>query len=155
MDIFGVLRRDHIRARAFADRLAGGEESMPGESLDRLREEWEIHAKVEEKFLFPSLQSDPRIRGLTVRTRLEHARIRALFVELEAQAQGRKIPGLGPARVAALREALAGLTALEEDGLYRRAARILGAEEAEAMGCEVEDFREELLLLYGLAATSL
>ena len=141
MDIFGLLLEDHARARAFADGLGKNAEGVGGESWSRFREEWEIHARAEEKFLYPCLESDAGARGLAQAAREGNRRVRGLLKEMEGRGPW------GARRVAELKRALADLEAMEKRRLYRRAARLLGPEEAEHLALEVEGFREELMLL--------
>jgi hypothetical protein len=141
MDIFGLLKRDHMRAKSLLARLAKGG-SGGDEALARLREEWEVHAHVEERFLYPVLKSEGASRDVTGWALDEHERIRALLRELTSADSD---PELRPVRMEALRDAVERLASGEEEVLFPEAECLIAPEEAREIAMDVEDFREELL----------
>jgi hypothetical protein len=134
-NVFTLLRRDHARLQASA-RPSGGSATR---SLAR---QWAIHFLTEENFLFPRLAGDSVARPLLRSLSETHALMREDFRELLAS-DGEADEDT---RVADLHDTLRKTVEFEEKRLFRRAEKLISPAEAEALGRDVEDFREELRL---------
>jgi hypothetical protein len=140
VDIFSLLRQDQDEAERMLAEWARHPEGPQGAELwARWSERWEVHARIEENFLFPRLKDDPTLRRRLGDVSEAHAAIRQRMQEMppcDDRDWARAVSGL-------LRS-LENLAEMEERRLFPRARAALSREEAEDLAQEVLDFLQGL-----------
>jgi hemerythrin-like domain-containing protein len=148
MDIYKLLKQDHDAVKAiFKDLEATSEQaSQKRETLfAELNTELTLHALAEEKLLYPLLKDAEESRELTLEAVEEHKVVKKLLKELEA---GDKASEQWLAKLKVLKENVEHHVEEEEGELFKKAKKVISSEEAELLGDEVEDFKEEQTHLF-------
>lgn len=83
MDAFELLRKDHDKARAlFSDLLSPG----GGDGADKfheLKNELDVHTKIEKDVLYPALEKQDETRDLVADSRQEHDQAKEMLRQIE------------------------------------------------------------------------
>lgn len=139
MDIFSWLRRDHSEILGLLGEWRGGraDAGSGAEAWARAVGRWEIHARIEENFLFPMLKSESDLRRPLARAVQAHDHIREFLRGIPPFSSDPKAWGGCANR---LPEALERLQEMKERRIFPRARETLTRDEAEELVSEVIDF---------------
>ena len=143
MTATGLLKKDHGAARRLLTQL--GRTSARAKKtrqhlIEKLVQEIEIHARLEEEIFYPLLREVPAAAERLPEAKREHDAVRQRLDELRTAAPGS--PDLR-ARVQALRRDLLHHVREEEGALFPM-AEPLGRERLERVGAEMEGRKQEL-----------
>jgi hypothetical protein len=139
MDIFSWLRHDHSEILGLLGEgsRGAGAETAGAEAWSRGVGRWDIHARIEENFLFPLLKSESGLRHTLARTVQAHDRIRARMRDLSPPDRDAEA---WAGRAAGLLEILERLQDMKERRIFPCARKTLSRDESEELGSEVQDF---------------
>lgn len=143
MDIFRLLRKEH--AEAMDDLKAWIRMPIGAGGADaclRWSERWEVHARIEENFLFPLIRGEPDLRRLSEQAVAGHDAIRRRLRQMQAAYREAEVrqEGARDEALSGLLESLESLLEMEERRLFPAADDLLNGETSEELGREVEDF---------------
>lgn len=85
LNIFDMLKKDHLRLKQIIDHMCKTKQQdikQRQELLGHLKEELEMHEKIEERFFYPALQTKERTRQLTLEAYEEHHAVDDLIEKL-------------------------------------------------------------------------
>jgi iron-sulfur cluster repair protein YtfE (RIC family) len=85
MDLFQLIRQDHLKAKRLFERLAetsGGTQSRP-RLFAELKHELELHTEVEERYFYPALQKHDEARDLIEEALEEHGDVKEALEALD------------------------------------------------------------------------
>jgi len=85
MDLFQLIRQDHLKARRLFERLAetsGGTQSRP-RLFAELKHELKLHAEVEEMYFYSALQSHHEAQDLIEEALEEHSDVKEALEALD------------------------------------------------------------------------
>lgn len=139
-----VLRQAHERFRAlFADHL-GSQRDKKREIFRALKEELEIHARIEEELFYPAVvrvRSD-EARAIVRNGLQEHQILEGLLAEIDQMDAGDE---RYDERIKDLRENVERHLHDEEDGIFAQALSHLSESRLEKIGSDMEARRRKLL----------
>ncbi len=143
MDVYKLLHEDHRKVKSLLKELEDTTEraGKTREHLIRQVEmELEIHSEAEEKFFYPYLQTAKETKDLAYEALEEHKVVKSLLQELIAEAKG---TAEWTAKCSVLIENVEHHIEEEEGELFPKARKVLSKEEAESIGEEIEDYKEQ------------
>lgn len=133
MDLYQLLRQDHLKAKRLFERLGEVAEAATN-TRDRLfqelKQELERHAELEEKHFYPALERHDEAKELVGEALEEHDEIGQLIDALD---QTEQEGGDWAMRFAELQEEVEFHVEEEETELFPQAQELLDASEAEAI----------------------
>ncbi len=133
MNIYDVLKKDHVKVLGLLDKLIGAEKSDPKmrETLvKQIRDELLPHARAEEAVLYNSIRGIPTAEGVVGHAYREHMEAESLLRGLQVT-DAVNLSWVGGAKK--LKEALQHHIAEEEGKIFSAAKKLFTEEEAEAM----------------------
>ena len=86
MDAFELLKRDHKKVSEIFEKLEPTTErgvKTREELFTRLKNELDVHARVEEQIFYPALKEAQETHDITLEAYEEHAIVKQLLAELE------------------------------------------------------------------------
>jgi hemerythrin-like domain-containing protein len=148
MDALSVLKSDHDEVRRLFDALDATSPRAHAERrelLERIRDEIEVHAAVEEEIFYPALEesSAAELRSAALRALEEHRVIAMLLEDLEPDFVEDEEQR---ARAAVLRKLVLSHADEEEKEMFRLVEREFDTQQLANLGQELEQRREELKL---------
>jgi len=144
MNPFKLLEQDHEVVAALFDRLhSSGSAERRRAYFDELERELDLHADIEEKLIYPELESRvPALSEHVRRAREDHRAVADILGELQALSPG---DSAWPSRVADLRRKVERHIAEDEGTLFPKAETSLGVQRLKQLGREVQDMRQGVL----------
>jgi iron-sulfur cluster repair protein YtfE (RIC family) len=144
VDAFELLRKDHERARAlFSDLLSPG----GGDGADKfheLKNELEVHTKIEEDVLYPALEKQDETRDLVADSREEHDKAKQMLGQIEQrQEDGQPWHEL----LGELKSLLDHHMEEEEQELFPKARQLLSESEQDDIGARLVSEKQTLEVL--------
>jgi hemerythrin-like domain-containing protein len=140
-----VLKRDHQTVSGlFRDfeRLPDDDTAGRRPLVDRIRQELDLHLRVEEELFYPELERVPEAADLIAEARTEHQMVKDLCSEI-ARLDPNDIDYV--AKVEVLRENFDLHVEEEESEIFPLAKKHLSGDRLEKIGDQLENRREELL----------
>lgn len=142
---FDYLVEDHARISTLFQKLEGAPESADDtheEIFQEINEGLTLHAEIEERNVYPALETFEATHDLTLESETEHEVIKTLLSEIDS---------LDPtseewmAKIKVLKENVTHHVDEEEkpDGLFQKAKKLLDQKTIEALGQEMEDYLEK------------
>lgn len=140
-----VLKRDHQTVSGlFRDfeRLSENDTAGQRHLVDRIRQELDVHTRLEEELFYPELERVPELADLIAEARTEHQLVKDLCAEI-----GRLDPNDIDyvAKVDVLWENVDNHVEEEESEMFPLAKKHLSGDRLEKIGDQLENRREELL----------
>ena len=141
MDIFKTLKEDHEEAKDLFEELTESERDGEDreELFQELKEALELHASIEEKYLYPALESVDETRAMALESIEEHRIVKELLEELD---------GLDPddehwdAKLKVLMENVEHHVEEEEKELFKKARKVLNKEQIAEMGARAKEEKD-------------
>lgn len=144
MDAFELLRKDHDKVRAlFSDLFSPG----GGDGADKfheLKNELDVHTKIEEDVLYPALEKRDETRDLVADSREEHERAKDLLGKIEERQES---GGEWHALLENLRKLLDHHMEDEEQELFPKARQLLSESEQDDIEARLVSEKQTLEVL--------
>ena len=134
MNAFTLLKTDHEKvARILASIEETTERAVKGrdELFTRLKEELDLHAKIEEEIFYPALEEAEVTREVTLEAYEEHRLVKQMLAELESEPKDTE---QWTAKFTVLKENVEHHVEEEEGEMFKKARKILSEDEIEELG---------------------
>lgn len=135
MDAFELLKADHKKVADLFDRLEAASGKAKLAVFKQIKSELDLHAHIEEKFLYPALEKPKETHDLTLEAYEEHKVVKTLLGEL---AGAKTADDEWQAKAKVLRENVEHHVKEEENELFDKAADVLSDEEIDNLGSRME-----------------
>jgi hypothetical protein len=146
MNAFALLRADHERVVWMLETIENTIE-VPGNGRDelfsRLKEELDLHARIEEEIFYPALEETKETREITLEAYEEHRFVKELLSELEVEP---KDTGEWRAKFTVMKENIEYHVEEEEGEMFKKAREVLSEEESELLGDRIQDAKRQALI---------
>ncbi|HEX8709571.1 MAG TPA: hemerythrin domain-containing protein [Pyrinomonadaceae bacterium] len=143
MDAFELLKKDHEKVSDIFDKLEPtterGEKTRE-ELFARLKQELEIHARVEEEIFYPALKEAKETHDITLEGIEEHHVVKQLLAELDELPKTDESWG---AKLKVLKENVEHHVEEEEEEMFKGARKVLSREQLEELGARMEAAKQE------------
>jgi iron-sulfur cluster repair protein YtfE (RIC family) len=142
MDAFALLKADHENVAGIMETIDGTTEralKTREELFTRLKEELDLHAKIEEEILYPMLEEQEETREIALEAYEEHRLVKQLLQELEAAA---KDDEEWTAKFTVLKENVEHHVEEEEGEMFKKARRALDKEQIELLGERLQEAKQ-------------
>ena len=133
MDPFKLLKADHQTVSELFDTVEVARGQAKSAAFKKLKTELDVHAHIEETFLYPALKNAEASRDITLEAYEEHKVVKDLLAELAAG----KPSDQWNAKLTVLRENVDHHVDEEEGELFDRAKEVLTDEQLELLGDEM------------------
>jgi len=143
MNAFTLLKTDH---ETVAGILASIEETTEravkgrDELFTRLKQELDVHAKIEEEIFYPALEDADETRDVTLEAYEEHRLVKQLLAELETEPKDTEE---WTAKFTVLKENIEHHVEEEEGEMFKKARQVLSEEEIEALGNQLQEAKRQ------------
>ena len=145
MNAFTLLKADHKKVAGILEKIDATTErgvKTREELFTQLKTELDVHAQIEETIFYPAIENADETRDITLEAFEEHRLVKQLLGELEAMDKGDE---QWTARFTVLKEQIEHHVEEEEDDMFPKAKKVLGEEEAEALGTRLEEAKTQEL----------
>jgi len=139
MNAFALLKADHEKVAGILEDIEGTtERATKGreELFTRLKNELDVHARIEENIFYPALEEADETRDITLEAYEEHRLVKQLLEELESAP---KDDERWTAKFTVLKESIEHHVEEEEGEMFKKARRVLSEEEIEALGERMQE----------------
>ena len=143
MDAFALLKADHEKVAGMletientTDRALKGREEV----FAQLKEELDLHARIEEEIFYPALEEMEETREIALEAYEEHLLVKQLLGELQAEPKDTEE---WTAKFTVLKESIEHHVEEEEGEMFKKARRVLSQEEIEELGARMEKAKGE------------
>ena len=143
MNAFSLLKSDHERVAGIlasieetTERAAKGREEL----FARLKEELDLHAKIEEEIFYPALEDSEDTRDITLEAYEEHSLVKQLLAELESQPKDSEE---WTAKFTVLKENVEHHVEEEEGEMFQKARKVLSEEEIDELGNRLQEAKKQ------------
>ncbi len=143
MDVFALLKADHEKVAEMlkaieetTERAAKGREDL----FTRVKAELDLHAAVEEEIFYPALEDADETRDITLEAYEEHRLVKQLLGELESAPKNTEE---WTAKFTVLKENIEHHVEEEEGELFKKARKVLGKEDSEALGERIQQAKQQ------------
>jgi hemerythrin-like domain-containing protein len=144
MNVFQLLKEDHKEVAKMMNRLEETTENAVKtreELFVELKKELDVHAFVEETYLYPLLKDVGDTKKITMEAYEEHRLVKILLEELDDLAKDAE--EWGP-KFKVLKENVEHHVEEEEGELFKKAQKVLGDDKAEVLGAEIATEKAKL-----------
>jgi hypothetical protein len=135
MDAFELLKNDHKKVSQLFKQVESASGQAKKQLFSQVKSELDLHAHIEEKFLYPALENTKEAREITLEAYEEHKVVKELLAEL---ATAGTPEDEWDAKFKVLRENVEHHVEEEEGELFDKAEDALGDEKIERIGAEME-----------------
>jgi iron-sulfur cluster repair protein YtfE (RIC family) len=135
MDAFELLKNDHKKVSQLFKQVESASGQAKKQLFSKVKSELDLHAHIEEKFLYPALENTKEAREITLEAYEEHKVVKELLAELAAAGTPEDE---WDAKFKVLRENVEHHVEEEEGELFDKAEDALGDEKIERIGAEME-----------------
>jgi iron-sulfur cluster repair protein YtfE (RIC family) len=143
MDAFELLKKDHEKVSGIFEKLEPTTErgvKTREELFAQLKQELEIHSKIEEQILYPVLKEAEETHDITLEAFEEHNVVKTLLTELDELSKGDET---WEAKLTVLKENVEHHVEEEEGEMFKKARKVLSSEQIEALGARLEAAKKE------------
>ncbi len=143
MNAFELLKQDHEKVSGIFEKLEPTTErgvKTRTELFAQLKQELEIHARVEEEIFYPAIKNAKETRDITLEAYEEHHVVKQLLTELEELPVDDETWG---AKLKVLKENVEHHVEEEEDEMFKSAREVLSKDEIEELGTRMEAAKQE------------
>ena len=143
MNAFTLLKEDHKKVAGILEKIDSTTErgvKTREDLFTQLKTELDVHARIEETIFYPALENADETRDITLEAFEEHRLVKQLLGELEKMDKGDE---QWTARFTVLKEQIEHHVEEEEDDMFPKARKVLGEEEAEALGTRLEEAKQK------------
>jgi hemerythrin-like domain-containing protein len=143
MNPFNLLKSDHEKVAGIlssidetTERAAKGRDEL----FARLKQELELHTKIEEEIFYPALEDSEQTRDITLEAYEEHNLVKQLLAELEAAPKDTEE---WTAKFTVLKENIEHHVEEEEGEMFKKARTALSEDEIEALGDRLQEAKKQ------------
>ena len=139
MNAFTLLKDDHERVAGLLEKIdATTERAVKGreELFTQLKNELDIHARIEEEVLYPALEEYEETRAISLEAYEEHALVKQLLEEL---ASAPKDDEQWTAKFTVLKENVEHHVEEEEGEMFKKARAVLSEDEVQQLGDRLQE----------------
>jgi hemerythrin superfamily protein len=143
MNAFTLLKEDHKKVAGILEKIDSTTErgvKTREDLFTQLKTELDVHARIEETIFYPALENADETRDITLEAFEEHRLVKQLLGELENMD---KSDEQWTARFTVLKEQIEHHVEEEEGEMFPKARKVLGEEEAEALGTRLEEAKQK------------
>ncbi|HEY6189944.1 MAG TPA: hemerythrin domain-containing protein [Pyrinomonadaceae bacterium] len=143
MNAFELLKQDHEKVSGIFEKLEPTTErgvKTRTELFAQLKQELEIHARVEEEIFYPAIKNARETRDITLEAYEEHHVVKQLLDELEELPVDDETWG---AKLKVLQENVEHHVEEEETEMFSSAREVLSKDEIEELGTRMEAAKQE------------
>ena len=144
MNAFELLKQDHEKVSGIFEKLEPTTEralKTREELFTQLKQELDVHAEVEEQIFYPAIKEAEETRDITLEAFEEHAVVKTLLAELEAEAKDTEE---WKAKLTVLKENVEHHVEEEEGEMFTKARKVLSKEQIEELGTEMQEAKKQL-----------
>jgi hemerythrin superfamily protein len=145
MNAFTLLKADHKKVAGILEKLDSTTErgvKTREELFTQLKTELDVHTRIEETIFYPALEQADETRDITLEAFEEHRLVKQLLGELQSLGKDEE---QWTAKFTVLKEQIEHHVEEEEGEMFPKARKVLGEEEAEALGTRMEEAKEKQL----------
>lgn len=142
MNAFTLLKNDHEKVAGILEKIdATTERATKGreELFAQLKNELDVHARIEEEILYPTLEEYEETRDISLEAYEEHALVKQLLEELAAAP---KDDETWTAKFTVLKENIEHHVEEEEGEMFTKARKVLSEDEIEELGNRLEKAKQ-------------
>ena len=143
MNPFNLLKSDHEKVAGIlssieetTERAAKGRDEL----FARLKDELDLHARIEEEIFYPALEDSEETRDVTLEAYEEHNLVKQLLAELESQPKDTEE---WTAKFTVLKENVEHHVEEEEGEMFPKARKVLSEEEIETLGDRLQAAKKQ------------
>ena len=143
MNAFNLLKSDHEKVAGIltsieetTERAAKGREEL----FARLKQELDLHAKIEEEIFYPALEESDKTREVTLEAYEEHRLVKQLLAELEVEPKDTEE---WTAKFTVLKENIEHHVEEEEGEMFKQARKVLSEDEIETLGNRLQEAKKQ------------
>lgn len=143
MNAFELLKKDHKKVSDLFKQLEETTEravKTREELFAQVKQELEIHSRIEEQILYPVLKEAKETHEITLEAIEEHNVVKQLLEELSTMAVGDEV---WTAKLTVLKENVEHHVEEEEGEMFKDARKVLSAEQIEELGAQLEAAKQE------------
>jgi hemerythrin-like domain-containing protein len=143
MDAFALLKADHEKVAGILATIEDTTERATkgrAELFARLKEELDLHARIEEEIFNPALEESEETREITLEAYEEHRLVKQLLAELETQPKDTEE---WTAKFTVLKENIEHHVEEEEGEMFKKARQALSEEEIETLGERLQEAKQQ------------
>lgn len=143
MNAFALLKADHKKVATMLETLNDTtERANKGRQqlFARLKEELDLHARIEEEIFYPALEEAEETRDITLEAFEEHRLVKQLLAELEAEPKDTEE---WTAKFTVLKENVEHHVEEEEGEMFKKARQVLSEEEIVLLGERLQKAKQE------------
>jgi len=144
MNAFQLLKEDHQKVSGIFQQLeptTERAEKTRTELFARLKEELDIHTRVEEAIFYPAIKQGAETRELVFEGFEEHHVVKMLLGELEATPVDTE---QWTAKLKVLKENVEHHVEEEEEEMFQKARQVLSEDEINRLGAQMEEEKKRL-----------
>jgi iron-sulfur cluster repair protein YtfE (RIC family) len=142
MNAFTLLKADHEKVAGILEKIDGTtERATKGreELFTQLKNELDVHARIEEEILYPALEEYEDTRAISLEAYEEHALVKQLLEELAAAP---KDDEQWTAKFTVLKENVEHHVEEEEGEMFPKARKVLSEDEIEELGNRLQEAKQ-------------
>ena len=142
MDAFELLKKDHEKVSGIFEKLDATTErgvKTREELFTQLKQELDVHARIEETILYPVLKEAKETEEITLEAYEEHNVVKQLLAELDELSKEDETWG---AKLTVLKENVEHHVEEEEGEMFQSARQVLTEEQIDLLGVEMEREKE-------------
>jgi len=143
MNPFNLLKSDHEKVAGIlssieetTERAAKGRDEL----FARLKQELDLHARIEEEIFYPALEDSEETRDVTLEAYEEHNLVKQLLAELESQPKDTEE---WTAKFTVLKENVEHHVEEEEGEMFPKARKVLSEDEIETLGDRLQEAKKQ------------
>ncbi len=143
MDAFELLKQDHKTVSGIFEKLEPTTErgvKTREELFTQLKQELDVHARIEEEILYPVLKEAKETEDITLEAFEEHHVIKQLLAELEAMPKDDESWG---AKLKVLQENVEHHVEEEEGEMFKDARKVLSQAQIDDIGVRLEAAKQQ------------
>src|SRR5882762_4039784 len=143
MNAFTLLKADHKKVAGILEKIDSTTErgvKTREELFKRLKNELDVHTRIEETIFYPALEKAEETRDITLEAFEEHRLVKQLLAELESLGEGKEE---WTAKFTVLKENVEHHVEEEEGEMFKKARKVLSNEDAETLGTRMEKAKQE------------
>ena len=142
MNAFTLLKEDHEKVAGLLEKIDGTtERATKGreELFTQLKNELDIHARIEEEILYPVLEEHEETRAISLEAYEEHALVKQLLEELASLPKNDE---QWTAKFTVLKENVEHHVKEEEGEMFTKARKVLSKDQIEELGTRLQEAKE-------------
>jgi hypothetical protein len=144
MNAFQLLKEDHQKVSGIFQHLeptTERAEKTRTELFAKLKEELDIHARIEESIFYPAIKSAAETREIVMEGFEEHHVVKMLLKELESMPVDTE---QWTAKLKVLQENVEHHVEEEEGEMFQSARQVLSEDEINQLGAQMEELKQQL-----------